>query len=488
VIEAPPVEPTLNISRPRPRLSRAGTAVAALVLVAFAAWTTWTHLTQARVEMVAEPEEALALVVARGMSLNEGLAMAPGWERRLHQLVTTDGSDDLGQAIAWYEELADRSLDPSVDAHLAVLYGEAGDGARVEQMTGGWEARGGALAALAPIVDTAYLGRGPTDVEAEGPGLADALPEGWFADRLALAWAKRVGDAGLQEEARRSLEARGRALLVRVRLLALGNLALVGAGLAALAMVWSRRHRAEALAVGRAPLPPPWTARAGVAVLIRGGAGAALVVVALIFVSGVAGSWLDLEHPLLDTLTWPLMYVPVLLLARRHLLAPAGIGLSQACGLRVVRGGPRHLLLVALAVVAVGALVTTLLTTAGSRFGLVSHWSEWFDAELAFGDTTAILASLAGSVLLAPFFEEIVFRGILFATLRRIWRAGPAIAISGAVFGAAHGYGALGFLDVALAGMLWAWAFEKTGSVWPGIGAHALTNLVVSISILALLR
>jgi membrane protease YdiL (CAAX protease family) len=487
VIEATPVGP-LDAAAPRPRLSPAGTIIAGLLLAAFAAWTTWTHLSQSRADVVAAPEEALALVVGRGMSLSEGLATAPAWERRLHQLVTTDGSDDLRQAIAWYEELAQRSLDPSVDAHLAILYGEAGDLAKVEQMTGEWESRGGTLAALAPIVDTAYLGRGPTDVDAERAGLTDALPEGWFADRLALTWAKRVGEPALHEEARAALEARARALLTRARLLAGGNLVLVGAGLAALAALWARRRRGDTRAVGHAPLPPPWAARTGVAVLIRGGAGAALVVVGLIFLSGVVGPWLDLEHPLLDTLTWPLMYVPVLLLARRHLLGPAGMGFSQAFGLRVVRGGVRRLLLVSLGLVAAGALVTTALTSAGAWFALTSHWSEWFDPELAFGDTTAIVASAVGSVLLAPLFEEVVFRGILFATLRRLWRTGPAVGVSGAIFGVAHGYGVLGFLDVALAGMLWAWAFERTGSVWPGIVAHAVTNLVVSVSILALLR
>ena len=131
--------------------------------------------------------------------------------------MTTDGSDDLRQAIAWYEELADRSLDPSVDAHLAILYGEAGERARVEKMTAGWEARGGMLAVLAPIVNTAYLGTAETDEDAERGGLAEVLPEGWFADRLALAWATRVGDAALREEARRALDARGRQLLVRAR-------------------------------------------------------------------------------------------------------------------------------------------------------------------------------------------------------------------------------------------------------------------------------
>ncbi len=45
------------------------------------------------------------------------------------------------------------------DAHLAILYGEAGETERVEKMTAAWTARGGMLAVLAPIINTAYLGR-----------------------------------------------------------------------------------------------------------------------------------------------------------------------------------------------------------------------------------------------------------------------------------------------------------------------------------------
>jgi hypothetical protein len=488
VIEVTSAEPPLEAPGVRRGLSRSGTLLAGVILAVFAGWMTWTQLTQPRVDMVAAPEGALALVVSRGMDLNEGLAQVPAWERRLHQLVTTDGSDDLRQAIAWYEELADRSLDPTVDAHLAILYGEAGERARIEKMTAGWEARGGMLAVLAPIVNTAYLGTVDTDEDAERGGLAEVLPEGWFADRLALAWATRVGDVALAEQARRGLEARGHQLIVRARVLALANVALVGFGIAALVTVWRRRRRPEALAVGGAPLPPPWSMGLGMAVLIRGGAGGALVIVALLFLSGAAGPWFDLEHPLLDTLTWPLMYVPVLLLARRHLLRPAGLGFRDALGLRVGSGGARHVAIVTLALVAAGALVTTLLTLGGHWLRLTSHWSEWFDEELAFGDVTAILANAVGSVVLAPVFEEAVFRGILFATLRRVLRPAGAIALSGAIFGVAHGYGAVGFLDVASSGMLWAWAFEKTGSVLPGMAAHAVTNLVVTITVLALLR
>ena len=482
------LEPPLEAPRARRPPSLAGTLLAGFVLLLFAGWMTSIHLTQPRIEAVASPEEALALVVSRGMDLNEGLRRTRPWERRLHQLISADSSDDLKQSIDWYEELAERSLDPGVDVHLAILYGEAGNTKGVERLVSGWPGRGGPLALLAPVLSTAYLGAADTDQDAEREALRESLAEGWFADRLALAWAARVGDTALRAEANRYLETRAGALLGRARALAVMNVALVAAGVVALGAIWRRRWRAGALTIGRASLPPPWSGRLGVTVLIRGGAGAALVVVALLFISGLLGPWFDLDHPLIDALTWPLMYVPLLLLVRRHLLAPAGLGFADALGFRLVSGAWARLVTVTVALVAAGALFTILVTLGGNRLHLSSHWSEWFDQELAFGDVAGIAASLAGAVLFAPLFEEIVFRGILFATLRRGMGPVPAIVASGVIFAFAHGYGALGFVDVLWSGVLWAWAFERTGSVLPGILAHALTNLMVSATVLALLR
>jgi len=46
----------------------------------------------------------------------------------------------------------------------------------------------------------------------------------------------------------------------------------------------------------------------------------------------------------------------------------------------------------------------------------------------------------------------------------------------------------VGFASVFLSGLLWAWAYEKTGSLLPGMIAHAANNLAVAVTLLALLR
>ncbi len=64
----------------------------------------------------------------------------------------------------------------------------------------------------------------------------------------------------------------------------------------------------------------------------------------------------------------------------------------------------------------------------------------------------------------------------------------PAATLSAAAFAVAHGYGVLGFVAVFWSGALWALSYEKTGSLWPGIIAHSVGNLMATAGVLALLR
>ncbi len=128
------------------------------------------------------------------------------------------------------------------------------------------------------------------------------------------------------------------------------------------------------------------------------------------------------------------------------------------------------------------------MAVAAEAADLSSHWTEWFIEELTWGPPSVLAVSLVEIVVFAPIFEEIVFRGLLFATLRRKFGWIASAGLSGAIFAVMHGYGALGMLSVFWNGLLWAWAYEKTGSLLPGITAHALNNLAVCAALLVVFR
>src|SRR5437879_11523266 len=125
---------------------------------------------------------------------------------------------------------------------------------------------------------------------------------------------------------------------------------------------------------------------------------------------------------------------------------------------------------------------------AGRALGISSHWTEWFDRDLVWGAWPVVLVTLVDTVVLTPIFEELVFRGLLFGTLRR--RLGPAAAAaaSAGVFALAHGYGVLRLAAVFWSGLLWAWAYEGAGSLVRSIIAHAADNLSASLALILVLR
>lgn len=88
-------------------------------------------------------------------------------------------------------------------------------------------------------------------------------------------------------------------------------------------------------------------------------------------------------------------------------------------------------------------------------------------------------------VLVGPAAEEIFFRGFCFAGLMGRWGCWGAAAASSALFGLAH-------LDPALmgpafvSGLVFAWAYWRTGSLWPVVLAHAARNAVALAAVASL--
>ena len=449
-----------------------------VVLAAFFTLVVRVHLTAEPLEGVSDPARALTLIVERTMDLDAALAQASPVERGLYGLTLADGAGSLEQAIEWYEELSvSAAADVFVDFELAILRGEAGQLGQVQDAVTDWEARGDLR--LAEVVAAAYLA---APVEPGWPARSAVerlLDPGWFHDRLAARVAERTRDGAWLADLEESARARIDPLLRIVRGFAGTELALVVVG----ALAGVRLLRRRAARVAGAPLPPPWRGRQGLVVLVRGGAGGVVITMALLLLGG----W-GRGEALLEGMSLPLMYVPVLLLARARLCAPAGLGLVRALGLRPGPGGWRALGWVAALLIAAGIAIDITLGLASEAAGIAPHWTEWFDEDLAWGSTAMVVASLLGTIVFAPVLEEIVFRGLLYGTLRRRLGWPAAAALSAAVFAAAHGYGVAGFGSVLASGVLWAIAYEKTGSLLPGMAAHAANNVSAACAVLALLR
>ncbi|MBI4240364.1 MAG: CPBP family intramembrane metalloprotease [Candidatus Rokubacteria bacterium] len=461
------------------RLSAGVSVLAAFVLLAYIAWITWTQASVPPLDRVSSPEQALLLMVSRAMDLEEALAQAPRWERRLYE-VTTGGIDEPAQAIAWYEELAAYSSDPLAHFHLAILEAEAGRLDRIRLRTDGWEHRPEPFPTFLRVIRAGYLG---SHLDHDGAlllqrELAELVPTGWFYDRLTMRLATQSGNHALLAATREGLAARAGLLLGRYRLLAAIDLAWLLAGILALFAVFTRHGRD--LKVGTPPIPPRWRARVAVAVLLRGGAIAAVLT--------ISADFIRVESPLLRLVVTPVINLPLLILAYRHLLAPSGLGFRQGLGLWPAAADWHRLGVIVPVVLAAALVGEWVIGLAAGSVDLSSHWTEGFDEELVWGSMPVLAVSFIDDVVFAPVFEEIVFRGLLFATLRRKFGWRTSAAASAVVFALAHEYGVLELASVFWSGILWAWAYEKTGSLLPGMVAHAVNNLVVFVSVIVLLR
>lgn len=146
-------------------------------------------------------------------------------------------------------------------------------------------------------------------------------------------------------------------------------------------------------------------------------------------------------------------------------------------------------LLAGLAAFAFSALATTL----GQQVGVEQVPTNQPLIEAVGARNPALL--LLFVALLAPAYEELLFRRVLFG---RLWAAGRPLAgivLSSAAFACMHelpGTGGNGLLAgmllwtcYAVMGALFAWVYRRTGTLWAAIGAHATNNLVACLLLLA---
>ena len=99
----------------------------------------------------------------------------------------------------------------------------------------------------------------------------------------------------------------------------------------------------------------------------------------------------------------------------------------------------------------------------------------------AYADTPYMLYTIFVSVILAPIFEEIVFRGFLFQGLRAKIGTVWAGVVSTVLFALIHvQYDLWGWVAVAITGMAAAFLVWRTGSLKTAIVLHALTNLLIT--------
>lgn len=204
----------------------------------------------------------------------------------------------------------------------------------------------------------------------------------------------------------------------------------------------------------------PWTAREA-----WWGAAAMVVWLALAVVISllVALFSLELNTGLVVTVMELLLLVPVWWLAVRKpgvgwrdlgLRGFGGLALGLGCGLMIL-----------------SYLFNLVYSLVLSQFGL--RMQADLSPMLAELDSPWLL--LFGAVVVAPIVEEVFFRGFLFAGLRGRYGWQKAALFSAGFFAVVH-LQPTAIVPIFLLGLVFAYLYERSGSIWPAILMHVSSN------------
>ena len=100
---------------------------------------------------------------------------------------------------------------------------------------------------------------------------------------------------------------------------------------------------------------------------------------------------------------------------------------------------------------------------------------KMFGDAVARGDRLEISLMVFNAVILAPLWEELIYRGFFFGLLKSRWGVFPALVFSSAVFSCSH-FSLAAFLPLLIVGMAAGYVYHRTGSLYFAIFFHALFN------------
>lgn len=133
-----------------------------------------------------------------------------------------------------------------------------------------------------------------------------------------------------------------------------------------------------------------------------------------------------------------------------------------------------------------------------ASMGLLPWLFHFVDAGLAsLGSASSVLDGLSRSfsdqgelalplgifwsVVMAPFVEEIIFRGFIFRSVQARWGTLVGVLVSSFVFAGSHFYSVNGTIHVFLYGLLFCWVYQRTGKLAASMFIHAGSNLAVTL-------
>ncbi len=117
---------------------------------------------------------------------------------------------------------------------------------------------------------------------------------------------------------------------------------------------------------------------------------------------------------------------------------------------------------------------------------ILGPWAKWAETSM---DVPVYLwgwvAFFIRVVIFAPIIEEIIFRGIVFGTIRHKSGRRWALVITTLAFTLLHGVNPVSFVQILIPGIAFVLLYEREGSLAAPVITHAGFNLISTLGLLA---
>jgi len=457
------------------------TAICIMVCVCGIALLLWSMSTSEFFRDSATASRDLERLASRTLGFESRFSELSAFEQALFRLWGEDG-DTQEQLRQWYAELPQERRHPLDELYAGILDGEANLREDLSESIGEWSPELAPFPTFRRLLDVVYLGKDKVngDYHTLQARLAEEVPANWFYFQLAGRLASQSGDHALREHLQGQFQQLTDPQLWKWRVLVIFELTLGGIGFVCLvyvALMWVKQRSVQSAERFTRRISP-WTFQEGMAVLVRGGA-LSILLIALLAV-------LPYGVNILEDYGSLLLYLPTVGLAMVLLGRPTSQSFLEVLGCKDLSHRLTSSFPIIMSVITLGLMGDWLIMLGGDTFEISAHWTEWFLPQLVWGSQAELLKTTIEVVVLAPIFEEIIFRGMVYSTLRAKFGFPVSMIGSATIFALAHGYGPVAFLTVFWSGVLWAWFYERTGSVIPGMCAHAVNNGLVVYFLVAL--
>jgi membrane protease YdiL (CAAX protease family) len=110
-----------------------------------------------------------------------------------------------------------------------------------------------------------------------------------------------------------------------------------------------------------------------------------------------------------------------------------------------------------------------------------AYEKEWQDLTVLFQGAGGLVLAVVVVGVIAPFAEEVFFRGFVYRCFRARWGPTLGALTSAALFAAIHVH-PVGLLPIFFIGCVLAYLYERTGTLVAPITLHAMNNIIAMLA------